>query len=169
VKIEIISIDRIKEYPNNGRINDKTAAILSELIKKVGFNVPIVIDKAGVIVKGHARYKAAKLLGMSEVPVIISENSDEINDRDRILDNRISELSKWDAVKLTYELDEIGIELKELGLGMIGGEVSHPVTLSEIDRAKGEQEDIGNERGMIGMMQFQCPVCGGYFEHKIYE
>ncbi len=82
-----------------------------------------LFDKEGVIVKGHARYKAAKLLGMEELPCI-SGNDDAVNNDDRILDNKISELSKWDMVKLSYELDQVGIELKELDMPMIVGSQS---------------------------------------------
>lgn len=166
MEIEIRRIGEIYKYEKNARINDKTAKILAELIKKVGFNVPIVVDKEGVIVKGHARYKAAILLGMTELPVIVSENDDETNDRDRILDNRISELSKWDNTKLGYELDEIGIELSELGLGMKVGSTVGDVTLSDIEDAEEKQTKLG-DRNVQAMMSFQCPECGGYFEYKI--
>lgn len=166
MEIEIRRIGEIYKYEKNARINDKTAKILAELIKKVGFNVPIVVDKEGVIIKGHARYKAAILLGMTELPVIVSENDDETNDRDRILDNRISELSKWDSTKLGYELDEIGIELSELGLGMKVGSTVGDVTLSDIEDAEEKQTKLG-DRNVQAMMSFQCPECGGYFEYKI--
>jgi len=136
------------------------------LIQKVGFNVPLVIDKEGVIVKGHARYKAAKLLGMEELPCIISENDDAVNNDDRILDNKISELSKWDMVKLSYELDEVGIELKELDMPMIVGSKVSDVRDSQIKLAE-ENMQFDNIENVGAMMSFQCPECGGYFEHKI--
>jgi len=100
------------------------------------------------------------------LPVIVSENDDETNDRDRILDNRISELSKWDNTKLGYELDEIGIELAELGLGMKVGSTVDDVTLADIEAAEEKQTTLG-ERNVQAMISFQCPECGGYFEYKI--
>ncbi len=166
MEIEIRRIGEIYKYEKNARINDKTAKILAELIKKVGFNVPIVVDKEGVIVKGHARYKAAILLGMTELPVIVSENDDETNDRDRVLDNRISELSKWDNVKLAYELDEIGVELSELGLGMKVGTMVDDVTLADIEEEEEKQTKLG-DRNAQAMISFECPECGGFFEYKI--
>ena len=164
--IKNIPISQIHEYKDNGRDNDKTAKILAQLIQKVGFNVPLVIDKEGVIVKGHARYKAAKLLGMEELPCIISENDDAVNNDDRILDNKISELSKWDMVKLSYELDEVGIELKELDMPMIVGSKVSDVRDSQIKLAE-ENMQFDNIENVGAMMSFQCPECGGYFEHKI--
>lgn len=52
-------LNEIKPYFRNPRKNDKTVDMLVKVIPQVGFNVPILIDKNGVIVKGHARYKAA--------------------------------------------------------------------------------------------------------------
>lgn len=166
MEIEIRRIGDIYQYEKNARINDKTAKILAELIKKVGFNVPIVVDKEGVIIKGHARYKAAILLGMTELPVIVSENDDETNAKDRVLDNRISELSRWDNIKLAYELDEIGVELSELGLGMKVGTMVDDVTLADIEEEEEKQTKLG-DRNAQAMISFECPECGGFFEYKI--
>ena len=42
-------INEIKPYIRNPRKNDKTVQLLCEIIPKVGFNVPLVIDKNGII------------------------------------------------------------------------------------------------------------------------
>lgn len=69
--------------------------------------MPIVIDKNNVVVKGHARLKAAKRLGMEEVPCIVSDASEEVIKADRIADNKIQELSSWDFAKRELELERI--------------------------------------------------------------
>jgi len=107
MQIVMVKIDDIKPYFNNPRKNDKTVEKLVELIPRIGFNVPILIDKNHVIVKGHARFKAAQKLGFKEVPCIISEASDELNKLDRIADNQISEYSEWLTENLEYELDAL--------------------------------------------------------------
>ncbi len=56
-KIVMKKLNEIKPYFKNPRKNDKTVEMLVKVIPQVGFNVPILIDKDGVIVKGHARYK----------------------------------------------------------------------------------------------------------------
>ncbi len=43
-------------------------------IKTYGFRQPIVVDGDGVIVVGHTRCKAAKHLGMAEVPVHVAHD-----------------------------------------------------------------------------------------------
>lgn len=113
-KIEMRAMNTVRPYARNPRKNDKTVDALVDLIPKVGFNVPIVIDKDGVIVKGHSRYKAAIKLGMTEVPCIISEADEEANKLDRISDNRVSEFSEWLDEALNHELDMITLDASML-------------------------------------------------------
>lgn len=62
------SIKDILPYEKNPRINDEAVPVVKESIKEFGFRIPIVIDVNDVIVVGHTRVKAAKELGMEEVP-----------------------------------------------------------------------------------------------------
>ena len=62
-KIVMKPINEVKPYIRNPRKNEKTVKLLVDIIPKVGFNVPLVIDKNGIIVKGHARFAAALQLG----------------------------------------------------------------------------------------------------------
>jgi ParB-like chromosome segregation protein Spo0J len=168
LKIILKPIDEIYPYPNNARVNNATVKVLVKLIERVGFNVPIVIDREGVIVKGHARHKAAKILKMDRVPCIVSENSKEKNDRDRVVDNKISELSSWDAEKLQFEIEsvetdltEIGLDFKELRVGI------EDVDQSDIDEAKARQNYQQGDHPLNGFMAVTCPYCGGSFEYEV--
>ena len=111
-------INEVKPYVRNPRKNDKTVEQLVKIIPVVGFNQPILIDKKGVIVKGHARFSAALKLGMTEVPCIVSQADDEQNKLDRITDNKISELSEWVNDELLHELDSLNIQVDLDGLGL---------------------------------------------------
>lgn len=117
-KIELRDIQSIKPYVRNPRKNDKTVEQLCKIIPKVGFNVPIVIDEKGIIVKGHARYTAAIRLDMKKVPCIVTHADEEAIKADRIADNKISELSEWLNEELQHELDMIDFDydFSELGL-----------------------------------------------------
>ena len=110
-------INEIKPYVRNPRKNDKTVELLCKIIPKVGFNVPIVIDDKGIIVKGHARFTAAIRLGMEEVPCIISHADEEAIKADRITDNKISEFSEWVNDELMHEIDMINIDIDFGDLG----------------------------------------------------
>ena len=106
MQIDIIMkpVNEIIPYWRNPRRNDKTVDALVPVIQKYGFNVPIVVDKNGVVVKGHARLKAAKRLGLTEVPCIVSYASEDVIKADRIADNKIQELSSWDFARLETEI-----------------------------------------------------------------
>ena len=94
LKVLMIDPEKLKPYFRNPRNNDKTVEALVKIIPRVGFNVPIVVDKDLVIIKGHSRWNASRILGLKEVPIIISEASEEQNNKDRILDNAIHELTE---------------------------------------------------------------------------
>ena len=119
-KIIMKPINEVRPYIRNPRKNDKTVKLLVDIIPKVGFNVPIVIDKKGVIVKGHARFSAAIKLGMTEVPCVVTDADEELIKLDRIADNKISEFSEWVNDELLHEIDMINlnIDFSELGFPM---------------------------------------------------
>lgn len=108
-RIEMRKISEIRPYFRNPRKNDKTVELLVQMIPKVGFNVPLTIDRRGVIVKGHARYTAAIRLGMEELPCVVTDADEETIKLDRLTDNKISEFSQWDQDELIHELDSLNI------------------------------------------------------------
>ncbi len=101
-------LNDIKQYENNPRKNDEAVKYVAESIKEFGFKVPIVIDKEGVIVAGHTRWKAAKSLNIKEVPCIIADDlSDDQIKAYRLADNKVAEFAEWDFNILNLELDEL--------------------------------------------------------------
>ena len=48
-RIVMKKISEVKPYVRNPRKNDKTVNLLVEIIPKVGFNVPLVIARNGII------------------------------------------------------------------------------------------------------------------------
>lgn len=146
-ELEIVMLDpnQLKPYFRNPRNNDKTVNALVKIIPRVGFNVPIVVDKDFVIIKGHSRWNASRILELKEVPVIISNSSEEQNNRDRILDNAIHELTEWDYDKLKVELDLTGIDLNEYKLKWIGKVV--------------ETTPLGHKDNKDVLLTIPCPRC----------
>lgn len=121
-QIVMKKISEVKPYVRNPRKNDKTVNLLVEIIPKVGFNVPLVIDRGGVIVKGHARYAAAIRLGMEQVPCVVTDADEETIKLDRLADNRISEFSEWINEDLLHEIDMLNLDfdfdLESLGFSL---------------------------------------------------
>ena len=122
-EIVLKGISEIKPYFRNPRDNEKTVRALVKLIPQAGFNVRIRIDENNVIVKGHARYKAAIQLGMEKVPCVYSVADEETNMMDRLTDNKTSELAEWVDDKLRHELDmldtSLARDIAELGFPVI--------------------------------------------------
>lgn len=72
--VELRPIDSITPYPGNPRDNDAAVEAVANSILTFGWRVPIVVDRDGVIICGHTRYKAALKLGFTVVPVHVAEN-----------------------------------------------------------------------------------------------
>ena len=89
MKIEMRPIVKIFPYEKNPRKNDKAVKFVANSITQFGFRQPIVVDKDGVIIVGHTRWKAAKELGISEVPVHVADLTPEQARAYRIADNKI--------------------------------------------------------------------------------
>lgn len=112
----------IKPYERNPRIIPQAAVdAVARSIQAFGFRQPIVVDKNGVILAGHTRYKAAQQLGMTEVPVVWQTDITDIQARGyRIADNKVAELSAWDRDALDAEVRELAglgdTDLDALGL-----------------------------------------------------
>lgn len=108
MKVQEIEITKLREYENNPRYNDGAVLAVAESIKQFGFKVPIVIDKDGVIIAGHTRFKAAQRLGMDKVPAIKADDLTPEQARAfRLADNKTAELADWDMTKLSQELSAL--------------------------------------------------------------
>lgn len=108
LSVTMLKISEIKPYEKNPRKNDEAVKYVAESIKEFGFKVPIVIDDENVIVAGHTRWKAAKKLGLSEVPCIVADDlTEEQIKAFRLADNKVAEKAEWDFDLLSMELDDI--------------------------------------------------------------
>lgn len=105
LKIEERDVNSLKPYENNPRRNEKAIAYVKKSIEEFGFKVPLVIDKDGVIVCGHTRYKAAQQLKLKTVPCIVADDlTEEQINAFRLADNKTAEMAEWDYELLNVEL-----------------------------------------------------------------
>lgn len=110
------SLSEIRPYENNPRKNDAAVEYVANSIREFGWKVPIVIDKDGVIIAGHTRYKAAKKLGMKTAPCIMADDLTEDQVKAyRLADNKVGEFAEWDFDALEQELDGIELDMSEFG------------------------------------------------------
>jgi len=107
-------IAEIEPYAKNAKAHpDKQIKKIADSIREFGFNQPIVVDKNGVIIVGHGRYIAAQLLGLSFVPTLEVDLSEEKARSYRLADNRLNE-SDWDMEIVIEELKQISLEMIDL-------------------------------------------------------
>lgn len=108
MKIEFIDISQIKPYEKNPRkIPEEAIQMVANSIKKFGWQQPIVVDKQFIIVVGHTRFEASKLLNLKEVPIQIADLDEEKAKAYRIADNKLNSKTYWDYSYLTEELKEL--------------------------------------------------------------
>jgi hypothetical protein len=67
--VEMWRVDRLIPYARNPRRNDAAVDRMAASIREFGFKVPVLARSDGEVVDGHLRLKAAKKLGIAEVPV----------------------------------------------------------------------------------------------------
>ena len=97
-----LNISEIHPYENNPRrISDEAVEKVADSIREFGFQQPIVVDSAHVIIVGHTRLKAAKKLGLETVPVVVADNlTEEQAKAYRLADNKTGELTGKKAEKI---------------------------------------------------------------------
>lgn len=118
MNVEIRPIKQIKTAKYNPRrISDQQLASLKASIERFGFVDPVIVnDRTGTLVGGHQRIKAAKDLGLKEVPVV-SVNLDEADEKAlNVALNKIS--GEWDLDLLRGVLEDVqaaGLDLSLTG------------------------------------------------------
>ena len=158
--IVLKKISDITPYEKNPRKNDEAVKYVAESIKQFGFKVPIVIDKDGIIVAGHTRYKAAKKLNLKEIPCIVADDlSDEQIKAFRLADNKVAEKAEWDFELLSDELDDLfNFDMTVFGFEEEAEEETVEVVEDDYEIAppeepkakRGDIYKLGNHRLMCG-------------------
>jgi DNA modification methylase len=133
--VELRSLDAIKPYPGNPRVNDAAVQAVANSIRAFGWRSAIVVDEHDVILAGHTRYLAARKLGLTEVPVHVAVGlSPEQARAYRIADNQTANLSTWDDDKLVAEL--MGLQAAGVDLDLTGFTAADLARLLEPESAE---------------------------------
>ena len=123
MNVQNISLNDIHPYAKNPRKNDEAVSAVAASIREFGFLVPLVIDRNHEIVAGHTRYRAAKQLGMKDVPCVIADDLSEDQIKAfRLADNRVSEMATWDQELLPLELADIVLPMTDFGFQTVSPE-----------------------------------------------
>lgn len=161
-ELEHWSLDRLIPYVRNPRKNDHAVKTIASAIQEFGFRVPILARSDGEVVDGHLRLKAAQLLGMDTVPVLLCDDMTEAQVKAfRISVNRMADLAEWDFDLLNLEIGE----LKELDAPLDN-------VLAGLELRK-ENNDLATPQSPSSTLDpasadsasvICCPKCGCQFE-----
>ena len=71
---DAVDVDAVVPHPRNpNRHGDEQVALLAKNIRALGWRHPVIVSKrSGLVVAGHARIEAARLLGVAEIPVDVT-------------------------------------------------------------------------------------------------
>jgi ParB-like chromosome segregation protein Spo0J len=106
-----LPLEKLIAYAGNPRKNDHAVETVASAIKRFGFRVPVLAKSDGSLIDGHLRVKAAKHLGMKDVPVVLCDDLSEADIKAlRISINRMAELAEWDTELLSTELEGLAAE-----------------------------------------------------------
>lgn len=157
IKVETVSIDSLLPYTGNAKIH--TAEQIDQIaasIEEFGFNDPIGVwtNEVGelVIVEGHGRLMAAKLLGIEKVPII---KLDHLSDDERRayvhVHNQTTLTSGFDYAMLDSEFEALEFDWEEFGFDTSTTAIEWASEVDDLDEDNYEEPDKNLCR---------CPSCG---------
>lgn len=147
LNIEIWPVERLVPYELNSKVHDEQQVKkIAKSIMDFGWDQPIVVDKDGVIIKGHGRRLASIHLGLKEVPVLVrADLSPEAVRAARLADNRVAvgdidtALLQEELASLEYDLSGI-FDDKELSFMTADlGEINEGVFVTDLEETVKEQ------------------------------
>ena len=129
MKVEYLDPAELIPYGKNAKEHPPAQVErIANSIKRFGWQQPIVVDRNKVVIIGHGRLAAAKLLNLDKVPV---KFEDDLTDAQvkalRLADNKTNE-SDWSEHLLAEELAELdidGIDMSEFGFENLGDLIEH--------------------------------------------
>jgi DNA modification methylase len=139
LRVQALSIGQIKLNPQNCRTHSgKQIRGIANSIVAFGFTNPLLVNQEGGLIVGEGRYKAAQLLGLTQVPAIVLPGLSLARQRAlAIADNKIAQNAGWDRERLAIEIPELAglLEIEGLDVSILGFEAV------EIDQLVTDFED----------------------------
>jgi DNA modification methylase len=172
-RIELAPIDTLRPNSRNSRTHSKKQIRqIASSIRTFGFLSPLVVDAGGIVLAGNGRLQAARLEGLTHIPVIRVDHLTTAQKRAYVIaDNRIAEQAGWDREILSIELGELidllpaegldisltGFEIPEIDLLMadmaapkVGPEDTPPPLPKKPVTRRGDLWQLGKHRLLCG-------------------
>jgi len=108
LRVEYWPTAKLQDYERNPRKNDGAVNRMIASITEFGFSIPVLARSIGEVVDGHLRLKAARKLGLTEVPVIPCDGwTDAQVKAFRLMVNRSVTWADWDLELLAAEFGDL--------------------------------------------------------------
>src|SRR3954454_13936903 len=106
--VQMWPIEKLVFYARNPRKNDSAVDRMCGSIREFGFKIPCLVRSDGEVIDGHLRLKAARKLGIAEIPVMLCDEWTPAQVKAfRIMVNRSATWAEWDEELLALELREL--------------------------------------------------------------
>jgi DNA modification methylase len=151
--IEYLPVSQLSPYPRNARTHSKKQIKqIAESIRRFGFTNPLLIDSQNIILAGHGRLAAAKLLGLEQVPCVRLEGMTAEQKRAYVLaDNKLALNAGWDEELLALELQglmEIDLDFDSGITGFSIAEIDGLIEgLNTEDKGNPDDERLPRDKG----------------------
>jgi DNA modification methylase len=140
--IDYRPVEALIPYARNARTHSEAqVALIAGSIREYGFTNPVLVDGENGIIAGHGRVMAARMLGLTQVPVIELAHLTETQRRAYILaDNKLAEQAGWDKALLALELGDL--QDMAVDLGSLGFDTAELDALLRSGETDPREEDI---------------------------
>jgi len=162
-QIVYMKVEDLQLNARNPRFNDKAVDTVAKSIEKYGFKNPLIVDTNNVVYCGNTRLKAARKLGIEEVPCIIADDLTEQQIREyALLDNKTNEIADWDMELLEEELKELSLEEFDLDweIPTIEEEKEPQEDEYDVDNTIEDMEEPRCKQGEIWKLGRHTLMCG---------
>lgn len=162
-QIVYMKVEDLQLNARNPRFNDKAVDTVAKSIEKYGFKNPLIADTNNVVYCGNTRLKAARKLGIEEVPCIIADDLTEQQIREyALLDNKTNEIADWDMELLEEELKELSLEEFNLDweIPTIEEEKEPQEDEYDVDNTLEDMEEPRCKQGEIWKLGRHTLMCG---------
>ena len=148
-KAQQVSIDKIKPHPRNYKVHPPDQLEhLQQSIQENGISRNVLVANDFTILAGHGIVEAAKLLGLTSVPILRLDLPPDSTKAIKLLtaDNEVSHLAETNAREMSELLKELLVEDDLLGTGYDKQKIENllMVSRSKDEVAKLEDEQWGN-------------------------
>src|SRR4051812_44719295 len=101
-KVERWSIDKLIPHARNARTHTEAQVDqIAASIREWGWTTPVLVTEEGMIIAGHGRVRAARKLGLTEVPVMVATGWTKAQIHAYALaDNKLALNAGWDEAIL---------------------------------------------------------------------